>query len=532
MSTKQELVIAETPRVELVGYDGEKYPDETGGVPAKYRGTAVDRRDMVVLGKTQVLRRNFKFITMIGFASTVIASWEVMLPLFTFVLTDGGTADLFWGFLAVAPGMMLVYASLAELASMSPAAGGQYHWVSEFAPPRMQKVLSYTVGWLCAIGWQVFLASVCFMVGSIIQGLVALNVQDYVWHNYHGTLLTIAVILFSIVFNTSLATRLPLIEGIVLILHLVGFFAVIIPLWVMAPRRTAHEAILVFSNNGGWSSNGLSAMIGLTSSVSVMIGYDCSVHMSEEIQDASITLPKAIMWSTGPNFLLSFIMAVTLIFTLGDIDDILATPTYQPFIQIFYNATRSYAATNVMVAIVIVMLTSCCVSEVATSARQLWSFARDRGLPFSGWLSHVSPGWNIPLRAVFVSLLVSSLLACIDIGSTAALNAINSLGGVAILSSYFITIGCLVWRRLYGAPLPPRRWSLGRYGLGINIAALLFLIPIWFFAFWPLATPVTAGNMNWSSMMFGAVLLFAMIYYIFKGRHEYSGPVTQVKRNQ
>ena len=79
------------------------------------------------------------------------------------------------------------------------------------------------------------------------------------------------------------------------------------------------------------------------------------------------------MWSFGPNAVLNFIMVVTLIFTVGNVDDVLATRTRQPFIQIFYNATRSYAATNTMVAIVIIILTSCCISEVATSSRQLWS---------------------------------------------------------------------------------------------------------------------------------------------------------------
>ena len=49
-------------------------------VPHKYRGTEADQRDMIVLGKKQVLRRNFKFITMLGFGSTVICSWEVVLP--------------------------------------------------------------------------------------------------------------------------------------------------------------------------------------------------------------------------------------------------------------------------------------------------------------------------------------------------------------------------------------------------------------------------------------------------------------------
>lgn len=207
---------------------------------------------------------------------------------------------------------------------------------------------------------------------------------------------------------------------------------------------------------------------------------------------------------------MAIVMGTTFIFCLGDLDTVLETPTYQPFIQVFFNATQSYTGTNIMVAIIVVMLLSACISEVATASRQvctksfsddsqlltsynqLWSFARDRGLPFSGWLSKVSPGWNIPLRAVSISLIISTLLSLINIGSTVALNAINSLGIISILVSYFITIGCLVWRRLYGQPLPSRRWSLGRFGLTINIISLVFVTPLIFFDLWPLAQPVTA----------------------------------------
>ena len=404
--------------------------------------------------------------------------------------------------------------------------------MSELSPPKAQKLLSYMVGWLSAIGWQVYLAGVAFMVGSVIQGLIALNVQDYVWHAWHGTLLTIAVITFSILFNTVLAAKLPLIEGAVLILHLVGLFAIIIPLWIMAPLGNAHDALLVFTNNGGWSSDGLSAMIGLTTPLSVLIGYDCSVHMSEETRDASITLPKAIMWSVALNAGLAFIMAITLCFTLGDVDSLFESVTRQPFIQIFFNATSSYGGTNAMVSVVIIMLAACCVSEVATASRQLWSFARDRGLPFSSWLALVNPKLNIPLQAVSISLIVSSLLSCINLGSATALNAINSLGGVSILSSYYVTICCLIYRRVRGPPLPPRRWSLGKAGIYINIAALLYLTPLWFFAFWPLSVPVTAEYMNWSSTMFGATIIFAFVYYFGKARHVYTGPVVMVKRDE
>jgi amino acid transporter len=70
----------------------------------------------------------------------------------------------------------------------------------------------------------------------------------------------------------------------------------------------------------------------------------------------------------------------------------------------------------------------------------------------------VQPGWNIPLRAVFLSFIIASLMSLINIGSAVALNAINSLTISALLSSYMITIGCLLARRLRGEKLPFGRW--------------------------------------------------------------------------
>ncbi|KAK0261593.1 hypothetical protein LTR35_017846 [Friedmanniomyces endolithicus] len=361
-------------------------------VPNRYRGTESDRRDMLAQGKQQQLRRNFKLLTMTGFASMVVCAWDGLLAYLYFILTDGGTGLLFWGFIAVAIGMLLVYASVAEMASMSPTSAGQYHWVSEFAPPRYQRLLSYFTGWLCAIGWQTFLASVCFLVGTIIQGLIALNDDTYGYERWHGTLLTIAVICFAIVFNTLLAGKLPLTEGFAVIFHICGLFGVIIPLWCMAPRATAQDAFLTFTNNGGWPTTGLSCMIGLTAPITILIGYDCSAHMSEEIEGASINLPKSIMWAFALNGALAFLMLITVIFTLGDINSLIASTTGYPFIQLFFNATRSRAATNAMVFLVIFSLTNCAISETATASRQIWSFARDNGLPGSTWLSKASIG--------------------------------------------------------------------------------------------------------------------------------------------
>ena len=91
-------------------------------------------------------------------------------------------------------------------------------------------------------------------------------------------------------------------------------------------------------------------------------------------------------------------------------------------------------------------------------------------------------------------------MSLINIGSTVALNAIE-------------TIGCVLLKRIKGEPLPARRWSLGRYGMAINVASMLFLCPLFVLAFFPLAKPVVASTMNWSSTMFGGITLLATAYY-------------------
>lgn len=82
-----------------------------------------------------------------------------------------------------------------------------------------------------------------------------------------------------------------------------------------------------------------------------------------------------------------------------------------------------------------------------------------------------------------------------------------------------------------GQPLPRARWSLGRAGLPCNIIAVLFLLLVYCFSFFPLATPVEPMSMNWSSLIYGAVVLFSIVYYFVFGRHAYQGPVVLVNKD-
>ncbi|KAK3615805.1 hypothetical protein LTR56_026368 [Elasticomyces elasticus] len=499
-------------------------------VEPKYDGTAADRQDMQEMGRVQELRRNFKFMSVLGFGCTLIGTWNFFLGLISFGLTDGGTAGLIYGFIICLAGFSCVYLSIAEMASMAPTSGGQYHWVSEFAPKNLQKYLSYISGYLVAVGWQGSICSTSFLAGTIIQGMVVLNDPTYSPQPYQGTLLVWAVMVFCVFFNIFLAKRLPFVEGILLIIYIVGFFVVIIPLWVLAPRSPASEVFTTFNNNGGWSGKGVAVMVGLGGVVPSLAGYDCAVHMAEEIKDASRTLPRAIVFGVAVNGTMGLIMVITVCFTLGDTQSILSTATGYPFIQVFFNATGSYAATNTMTALVVTVFTSAVISEIATSSRQLWSFARDGGLPCSSWVAKISPGAKIPLNAIFVSLVIVVLVSLINLGSPVALNAINSVTISALMSSYILTIGCVLYRRLSGQPLPLRRWSLGRLGMAFNIASLVFLLPLFVFAFFPLATPVTPSSMNWGVVMFGGVVLGATIFYAVEGRKTYTPPVALLQR--
>ncbi|KAK0932411.1 hypothetical protein LTR29_016014 [Friedmanniomyces endolithicus] len=527
----ESKTIAEQVRA---GYaeDDEGIQMTEGAVAHRWQGTAADKKDMSQLGRVQELRRNFQFMSILGFGCTLIATWEVLVTTLLTSLTDGGTAGLLWGFIIVTIGFSFVYLSIAEMASMAPTSGGQYHWVSEFAPKPAQKFLSYIVGWLCFTGWQCAITSITFLAGTIIQGLIVLSNPDtYVAQPWQGTLLIIAITCFAIFFNTVLSKKLPLVEGLLLVLHVLGAFAIIITLWVLAPTADAKTVWTEFTNAGAWNSDGTATMVGLLSTIISMIGFDCVVHMSEEVKDAGSTLPKALLWSVAFNAALGFLMAVTLCFCLGDVTSILSTATGYPFIQVFYNVTHSYAGASVMTSILILTLTSAAIAEVATASRQLWSFARDKGVPGYRWLSKITPGSNIPLNAVLVSLTVTSLLSLINIGSTAALNAILALTTCSLLASYMIVISCVLIKRMRGRPLPDSHFSLGRWGIPVNILALCYLAPVFVFSFFPAATPVTPSTMNWAIVMFTGIMGFATIYYVAVGHKHYVPPVALVMRD-
>ncbi|KAG8168435.1 hypothetical protein KVR01_001184 [Diaporthe batatas] len=398
----------------------------------------------------------------------------------------------------------------------APTTGGQYHWVSEMAPKQHQKFLSYLV--------------VALATTQQLQGLIKLNMPSYMAQGWHGTLFSIAMTLFAIILNTVFVNQLPVIEIIGLVLHISAFVAFVVVLWAMGPYSDPKTVWTRFEDNSGWGNTGLSTLVGILGPIVTLIGSDSSCHLAEELRDAAWVLPRSMVATALVNYALGFVMTVTVMSKLGDdVSAVLSTSLGQPWIQVLYNATGSKAGTSVLAAVVWILTLFCCVNQVTTTSRQLFAFARDRGLPFSPFLAYVRPGWDVPVNAVLVTLLCTILLSLIIIGSTIAFNVITSLGQIGLVSSYIIVIACVFAKRIKGEPLLPSRFSLGKFGFLVNGLALSFLGMAFVFLFFPAAPDPTPAGMNWSCLLFGVILGFSLIYYWIWGRHVYVGPVEYIK---
>lgn len=88
----------------------------------------------------------------------------------------------------------------------------------------------------------------------------------------------------------------------------------------------------------------------------------------------------------------------------------------------------------------------------------------------------------------------------------------------------------MIWRRVTNQPLLPSKFSLGKWGLPINIASEIFLIVTFIFSFFPEAPLPQLVDMNWNILIYGAVVLGSLLYYGVYARHRYAGPVEYVRK--
>lgn len=112
--------------------------------------------------------------------------------------------------------------------------------------------------------------------------------------------------------------------------------------------------------------------------------------MSEEIENAVVVVPRAMVSSIILNGALGFGFLLALLFSMGDLFAAISTNTGYPVIQIFYSATGSKLAATLMISGIVVSAITSTWGLLAAASRTTWAFCRDNGLPYSTYFAHVS----------------------------------------------------------------------------------------------------------------------------------------------
>ncbi|KAK4913673.1 hypothetical protein LTR49_018007 [Elasticomyces elasticus] len=152
--------------------------------------------------------------------------------------------------------------------------------------------------------------------------------------------------------------------------------------------------------------------------------------------------------------------------------------------------------------------------------RLTWAWARDRSLP--GYFAHVDPKHRIPLRAVWLPIFVVMVLSLLNLAGATAFSVILALSTFGLYQSYIIAIACMLHARLTGR-VQTAQWSLGRFGVPINIFALVYSAWLAIFMVFPNYLPITALNMNYALPINAAVWIVALITWFVYANKKWKG---------
>jgi choline transport protein len=255
-------------------------------------------------------------------------------------------------------------------------------------------------------------------------------------------------------------------------------------------------------------------------------GSDSIVHISEEVNNASLTVPRVMWWSYLMNAALGFVALLTMLFCIGPLETAVEEET--PYLKLFLN-TGSQPLAYVLLIILFLLIFSGNITCLATASREVFAFSRDRGFPFSRWLSRMDKKRHIPFNSVYVTSIVSGIICLINLGSTVGFNIVVSLNLLALMSTYMLSIGCIALKRLRGEPLPSARWSLGRWGLAVNSIGFVYSGFVVVFSCFPNGIPVDTSTANWAPLVWVAVAMISAVTYVLHGKRHFTAPVVFIE---
>jgi choline transport protein len=141
-------------------------------------GSNSDAARLAEMGYSQDLNRNFSILSLVGIAFCMSNSWFGISASMITGINSGGTVLIIYGLLWITLISLGVGASLSELASSMPNAGGQYFWAYELAPRKYARFASYLSGWFGYAGAIFACSSVVLGLGQGAVGMWKLGHPD------------------------------------------------------------------------------------------------------------------------------------------------------------------------------------------------------------------------------------------------------------------------------------------------------------------------------------------------------------------
>lgn len=474
-------------------------------------------------GHKDQLTRHYGLGSICGLALTIDNAWVAFGGSLTVAIYNGGAPGVLYELLTACVYYAFVAASIAELASAIPSAGGVYHWASITPGPKYGRVLGFFTGWLNFFGWIFDLASIASIPANIVVQMYAVFHPDYVfaeWHVYVAFLLITWACAAFVIFGNRL---MPWTQNLGLFLVIAGGLVTIIVVAVM-PKTHATNAFVWsdFVNSTGWP-NGVAFLTGVLNGAFTIGTPDAITHMSEELPEPKRDMPKAIAAQIILGTITSFCYAVAILYAISDLDAVLSSSGSFPLAEVYAQATGSPAGTFGLLLIIFLSIMTCTVGTFLTVSRILWALARDNAVPFSPLFATVNQRLSCPIPATLLAAVFCSGFGAIQIASKTAFTDLVGSFIVLTTTSYALAIAPHLFTGRKNVPRGP--FWMGKAGFfvnGVTVVLICFFNVMFCF---PFARPVDASTtMNYNSVILvGVVVLTATWWWVYAARH-YKGP--------
>jgi amino acid transporter len=254
----------------------------------------------------------------------------------------------------------------------------------------------------------------------------------------------------------------------------------------------------------------------------VMYGFDTAGTLAEETNDPRRAAPPAIIRALITAAVIGALLILFALMSVKNIHDTKIGLLGLPYIikQALGNTTG-----NVFLIDSAIAITVCTLAVCTACIRMLFSMARDGRLPLGSHLARVSGRARVPIiPALFVGFM-SLILLAINLANQSAFLTLTSVAIIMFYLPYLAVTGGMLRKRLRGEwPLPEHGpyFNLGRWGLPINIFAVVYGSVIAFEIAWPRAVVYgTKWYFRFGAYEFiGASFIVGALYYVLVQRRK------------